>query len=221
MISLIITTCCGDPEVADQHTPSRTGTMKSRERLLLDTILPAVTFRQSPDEIIVAGRPAKSLRRAFPKVKFLEVTPKAKWRTEAGHIRRIATEEAKGDILVYLADDHSLSLDFIDILRALDDGEWDVWCPERRHWLTSAPLNNGSLEFAALDGRPNPREPYMGWHCNVLRSWVPEVVRWDFLPETQDNQDLPMTQAWRDAGAMLRWGMPLLCFDVEAEAWER
>jgi len=225
MISYIITTACGDSLVAYQSTPSRLGTIGDRDRLLINYVLPNVLRRQSATEVIVAGRCADSVKKAFPggeyenpdsRLRYLEVDPVIRWRTESGHIRRVATEEAVGDILVYSCDDHMLSIDFFDRLRAEIDEEWDVWCPARRHYLTGVPLNDGSLDFALADGRPSPYEAYIPWHANVLRRWVAEKVPWDILDPNEDFQDLPMTKAWKEAGARFRWGEPLCVFDVEA-----
>lgn len=192
--------------------------MADREQLLCDEILP-IALAQPIDEIIVAGRYTAALEAEFPNVKFLHVEPVVRWRTEAGHIRQVATEATNvgpGDILIYTPDDHALSLNFAANLRKLQLEEWDVWCPERRHALTPKRLNNGHLTFASIDGRPNPTEAYMSWHCNVLRRWVAEEVSWFHLPPDQDFQDIPTTRAWRSTEAILRWGPPLIVYDVEA-----
>lgn len=218
-ISYIITTCCGDPRVQDQSTPDREKTMNDRVDFLIDDILPAA---QWADQVIVAGRCDPVVKWEWPSFDYIEIPPLRRWRTEAGHIREIASRYAIGDILVYTPDDHKLDVQFTTILRtelALDK-KWDVISPMRIHGKTGEELNNGHEKFAKSDGRPNPLEAYMGWHGNILRRHAWAQVPWDFQGVEVDYQDIPMTRAWIKAGLSLMWTDKLKIYDIEASADE-
>lgn len=229
-ITYIITTCCGDDEAASQRTPSREATMRTRERLLADEILPAA-LAQPIDEIIVGGRPTDALAEEFEPegVRFEWIEPVVRWRTEAGHIRRVCAELTDADLFIFSADDHRLASDFADRLREnashplRGDGgaSWDAWAPARYHALTNERLNNGEVDFGEIDGRPHSHIGYHGFHVNVMRRWLVESVPWDIFPPTLDFQDVPMTDAWRRVGAFLKWGEPLRIYDIEAAEEER
>ncbi|KKK98976.1 hypothetical protein LCGC14_2637350, partial [marine sediment metagenome] len=114
--SLIITTATGDPLVAnEQRGGAGTGQLHvKRVEFLNDDILPSAS-KQGFNDILVTGRPNKSLRTDLG-ITYLYISPIRRDRSEALNIREQATRLSTGQVLVYSSDDHKLSENFLSDL---------------------------------------------------------------------------------------------------------
>jgi hypothetical protein len=180
--------------------------MKSRIKLLKNKILPKA-LSAGFDEIFVAGRPDDSLVGAFPKIMFLHIEPLTRTREEALHIREVATRYATGDILTYMADDHSVANSFVE---NMPTWEWDVLTPQRIHGITKQELNNG-----------RPDGPWKNWngyspaHCQILKRRVWAQTPWESLHLTP--WDVSMTRLWREMRFKVVWTDEIKCVDLEIQ----
>jgi len=207
--SYILTTCCGDLNVAEQHGGGGiyAKTMSERAQLIHDEILPAALKQDPPfDEMLVVGRFPQALVEAYPDVMWLFLPPERLDRIEAFRERECAARWSRGDILVLSADDHKLADDFTAQLRAIREEPWDLITPKRVHALTGQTLNNG-----LADG-------YSPWHCQVLRRSL-----WAQLPFTAYDTlwvDILLPERYKRLGAQMVWSDDLIVYDVEAQEGE-
>jgi hypothetical protein len=207
-VSLIITTATGDPLVAEQHGGAGAGQVHAaRVAFLNDRILPvALGF----DEVIVAGRPHESLRDDLD-VRYLWVPPIARNRSEALHIREIATRYSVGDIIVYCSDDHALSGDFVELIPTW---EWDILTPMRINDADGREMNSGNPESKWFNyGGYSPA------HCNILKRYVWATVPWTMV-RAVEAWDIPMSTKWKEAGFVLKWTDEICAIDLEAREGE-
>ncbi|KKK90904.1 hypothetical protein LCGC14_2718310 [marine sediment metagenome] len=209
--TLIITTATGDPLVAnEQRGGAGTGQLHAkRVEFLNDEILPAGQ-KCGFDELIVSGRPHKSLRSDLGVV-YHHVSPIRRDRSEALNIREQATRLSTGDILVYSSDDHKLSENF---LSDMPEGDWDVLTPKRLNGSSGNEMNSGAPEskWFNYDG-------YSPAHCNVLKRRVWAKVPWTSIQRIEA-WDIPISTKWKEAGFRLEWTDKIWAIDLEAREGE-
>ena len=208
MISLIVTTACGDPLVAEQHGGAGQGQRHAqRIKFLNEKILPAAINIGELDEIIVAGRPSDELKQ-FEGVTYLWVPPIVRDRSESLHIREIASRYSIGDILIYTADDHMLGDDFVSNMPTWD---WDILTPMRINGADGNEMNSGdpASKWANFDG-------YSPAHCQVLKRPVWAEVPWTTI-RSVEAWDIPISIKWREAGFELKWTDEIHAVDLEAK----
>jgi hypothetical protein len=213
-VSLIITTACGDPLVAEQRGGHGQGQVHARRiEFLNERILPAALELGELDEVIVAGRPSNELR-DLPDVTYLWVPPARRDRSEALHIREIATRYSTGDILIYTADDHALSEDFVGNMPTWD---WDILTPVRINGADGNEMNSGdpASKWHNFGG-------YSPAHCQVLKRhvWAGMNEKGWMNIEGLEAWDIPISTFWRNLGFELKWTDEIHAVDLEAREGE-
>ena len=135
-----------------------------REALIDEQILPTLV---GFDDVLVVGK-----HHAAAGFRYLHVPDLTKTTNDALVKRDVGTLAARGDVLVYLSDDHCLRPDFATELRAFDaDGlaAWDVLVPSR--WVEHP--EQGLIRI------PNGEERYYcAGHSGVFRRRVVTATPW-------------------------------------------
>lgn len=175
-----------------------------RAKLLRYQILPRLLDDPLVGEVIVAGEweHTKGTRYVFsPSVKFDC--------TDALQQRHDGFLASKGDIIVFLHDDHSPHPDFFDTLEAnyASNKAWDVLVPRR--YCSPAPncsvaLNNGKAEG------------YVMGHCSVMRRSAVEAVPWNSVKKIFV-WDVDHTDKLKKAGQTIMFSDDLYVQDLETE----
>jgi hypothetical protein len=212
-ISMVITTCSGDPDAFQQQGGGGiySATMYDRQRMLREELLPAA-IAEGMDEIWVVGRYPKEIESEFEDdVNFVFLPPMRLNRIEAFRERECGARFSTGDLLVMSSDDHKVGPGFGTTLREIyDEDTWDIIQPKRIHGITGEELP---------DGRGEQFPDYSPWHLQCYRRWV-----WAMNPFTAIDTlwcDIDYPPIYEQIGAKLTWDERLVCIDVEAKEGER
>lgn len=192
------------------------------DRKILPSILP-----QGFDDVLVVGD-----HHAGEIYKYLYVPDMMKNTNDALIKRDVGTLATSADILVYLSDDHALHWDFLNQLRPLTSGAWDVLMPDRytTAGVLTVPLNMG--QTPALPSCGDPRQAiaiapevwgrgvqvdYLAGHAGVFRRSVVMAQPWTTMKHDR-LWDVWATRVQMENGARFVFAPQLKVEDLEPEA---
>lgn len=203
-ISCVINTCALGPDGARRSSKGHGPSYAKRAEILRRVILPRLVGDPDVSEVIVVGEwePGEGYTYVHAPGPDHNVWDQCFQKAQAA---------PRGDLVVYLCDDHLPDENFFSrlLLTWAPNKLWDILSPMRL-------VNGRSVNVGWNDG-------YVHAHCVVMRRNALNVCPWgDMFNHVRGTWalDVPMTALWRHRDLMIQTDYLLLTHDVENNTYE-
>lgn len=201
-----------------------------RRALLGDRVLPSIIPQQFDDVLVVgAHHPGNGYR-------YLHVPDMMRNTNDALIKRDVGSLATDADIFVYLSDDHGLHWDFLNQLRTVENGPWDVIMPHRYCTVNGeeVPLNMGQSPALPSVGNPTYSKmvaaqtwangatvDYLGGHAGIFRRAVIQARPWTTMPHDR-LWDVLASKEQMKMGARFVYvqSVQVEDFEIEGRPWQ-